>query len=504
MLACIVNLVALPWSDVNLLVVTDVHSWIAGHKHPDHAPVLDADYGHVLSLFERLASSAAAGGRDLFLLQNGDLNDGTGYSRVPPLALVPLLQRLPFAALTTGNHELYKNEVIDYLARPGGFVQSWAGGFLTSNVLNATTREPIGARYKLLVGRNSGVRLLCFGFLYTMRDHDDHIVVAAVEDVVKEMWFVDALSTASYDALLFLAHMGFDDRLVDVLHDAVRALVGWSVPIQFLTGHTHIRAYRKLDEQAASFEAGHYMDTVGFASFALSTSAQAFHHVNIEANVAAMAAAAGLRNASALQTPSGAALQHEIRRTASALGLDRVLGCSPRSFGTYQPLAAPDSLWGLYLRNVTAAQVLGGNHSKVVVESTGSLRYNLFAGEVTVNDVCTMAPFEDAYWRVATHVSGDDLASVLGALEARGFEGRRGLPELGAASLPSYATTSTPVSGCVYELWTLSFDLVRVVAAFEAQTGQVANPKMMLDGANTTSVWISWITEYWPCLWRVA
>ena len=27
---------SLPWSDVNLLIVTDVHSWVAGHPHKDH------------------------------------------------------------------------------------------------------------------------------------------------------------------------------------------------------------------------------------------------------------------------------------------------------------------------------------------------------------------------------------------------------------------------------------------------------------------------------------
>ena len=54
----------LPWNDVNLLIVTDVHSWVAGHAHPDHTPLLDADYGHVLSLYEHLSAAAAASGRD--------------------------------------------------------------------------------------------------------------------------------------------------------------------------------------------------------------------------------------------------------------------------------------------------------------------------------------------------------------------------------------------------------------------------------------------------------
>ena len=61
--------------------------------------------------------------------------------------------------------------------------------------------------------------------------------------------------------------------------------------------------------------------------------------------------------------------------------------CSPMKYLTYVALDAADSLWGLYLHNVTATQALGGNSSRVVVESTGSLRYDLYAGNVTVNDL---------------------------------------------------------------------------------------------------------------------
>tara|TARA_B100000780_G_C20665922_1_gene265063 strand:+ start:122 stop:364 length:243 start_codon:yes stop_codon:yes gene_type:complete len=68
-----------------------------------------------------------------------------------------------------------------------------------------------------------------------------------------------------------------------------------------------------------------------------------------------------------------------------------------------------------------------------------------------------------------------------------------------AGSIPAYATTSEPVPGNVYELWTLSFDLPAVSRAFEAQTTRRASPKLMLGGANTTSVWEKWIDRAWPC-----
>ena len=42
--------------------------------------------------------------------------------------------------------------------------------------------------------------------------------------------------------------------------------LGARMPIQFLTGHSHLRAWTRLDAFATSFEAGHYGDTVGFAA----------------------------------------------------------------------------------------------------------------------------------------------------------------------------------------------------------------------------------------------
>ena len=136
-----------------------------------------------------------------------------------------------------------------------------------------------------------------------------------------------------------------------------------------------------------------------------------------------------------------------------------------------------------------------------------------------MNDVFTMSPFGDAFWRVAPRVSGDDLAAVLGALGAlggnavataaplasdagaprRGPRAHRGVVASGA--LPPYATTlsSEPAAGETYELWTLDFDLPAVVAALEAQTGDVAAPERVLPGTNDTSVWLSFVPEFWPC-----
>ena len=77
---------------------------------------------------------------------------------------------MPFDALNIGNHDLYDDSTVSFMS-DSGFIGSWNGTYLTSNVLQAATGEPVGDRYAILKGPNSGVMLLTFGFLYHMTDH---------------------------------------------------------------------------------------------------------------------------------------------------------------------------------------------------------------------------------------------------------------------------------------------------------------------------------------------
>jgi hypothetical protein len=161
-----------------------------------------------------------------------------------------------------------------------------------------------------------------------------------------------------------------------------------------------------------------------------------------------------------LLTADGAALQAEIMRVAATLGLNDVLGCAPRTYRTYLPLSSAESLWRLWMQEVTTQAALGSNTSRIVVQSTDALRYDLFSGPVTRNDTLTMCP-ADRYWRVASNVNGVDLRVILSSLGAdpgisSGTTRRRAralqsgaLPML-PPPLPAYAATSAPVEGRMY------------------------------------------------------
>ena len=286
----------LPVGDVNLLVVTDVHSWVAGHN-VQHEPYWNVDYGTLLSFYETLQAQIP----NLVLVMNGDFMDGTGLG-LHVDRLFPILERMPFAALNLGNHEVLRNDHLQAM-RDKGFLDHWQGTYLTSNTLWTDTRRPIGHRYTYLTvpqsqsqspaSSSSSSRpntVLVFGFLYNMKNACSAATVERVQDVVQQEWFRTVLLAdpeqeavlsspeqgsptttplvRPYHAILVLAHMDYQDPLLDVIRRAIRTITqNDQVPIQFLAGHSQVRGHAVLDEWSTVVEAGHFLDTIGFVSF---------------------------------------------------------------------------------------------------------------------------------------------------------------------------------------------------------------------------------------------
>jgi 2',3'-cyclic-nucleotide 2'-phosphodiesterase (5'-nucleotidase family) len=166
---------------------------------------MNADYGDVLSLYQRLKDEIRRKyKRDFFMVMNGDFMDGTGLSTTPPEYLTPLLATMPFAIINLGNHELYHEETVEWIKTR--FIPHWRGHYLTSNTLWRSTKEPLGSRYVFLEGSHS--TLLVFGFLYNFDGNAKNTIVQKVQDVVRQDWFLSVLArTEAYDAILVMAHV---------------------------------------------------------------------------------------------------------------------------------------------------------------------------------------------------------------------------------------------------------------------------------------------------------
>lgn len=340
-------------------------------------------------------------------------------------------------------------------------------------------------------------------------------VVKRVQDVVRQPWMVQVLSKGGYDAILVLAHMDCTDPLVEVILNAIRHVVGQDMPIQFVTGHTHRRAYAVLDDRATSFEAGRYLDTVGFVSFPTmetamrerqqqrspssssgppppaspSNSPPLFRYQYVDANqrtlqnvlratvhgVETVATGTeieedvedryqGNRSSDALMlpwfgTPRGIELSRLIHETQHRLGLDRVLGCSRE---TYHQLSVPffgseKSLWRLYLDQVIPTQLFDkiddddddddgdggiGGKRRIFVQGTGAFRYDLFRGEVTLDDVIAVCPFNDSIFKLTDSMYGWQILETLEEMQVQYGRG----PVVGATntSTASHPTPTIP------------------------------------------------------------
>jgi 2',3'-cyclic-nucleotide 2'-phosphodiesterase (5'-nucleotidase family) len=465
----------LPVNDINIVVVTDVHSWIAGRKR--HEPQWDADYGHVLSFYEQLQSQW--GDQNLLFIMNGDFTDGTGLSASPPTQLTKILQKMPWDALNIGNHELYRNSTIQHIT-DGGFADYWGDKYITSNVKRSLTAEDHDQQHQTLGGsqyliwNGPSANVLLFGFLYDMTGNDGLVIVEPVEHVITQDWFKDVLSgsSGSYDAIVCMVHMDFQDALITVLLKKIRSVVGDEVPIQFISGHTHIRAYNEVDERSTSFEAGHYLDTVGFVSF--DKQGSNFQHVFIEANVKELQSVVGIDGD--MMTENGQEVQNMILAAQEEMGLLQKLGCSPDHYFVDYAMSHPKSLWKLYMDEVINGYYFDGSPTFVFCQGYGGFRYDLFAGKINLNDLLAVNPYNDTIWRVTNELSGRDLLKVFGG--------------------PQYMCSTTDIDpDKIYEFYTVDFDLPYFVERVQYVTATQISP--VAETMATTKLWVEFVSNVW-------
>jgi len=215
--------------------------------------------------------------------------------------------------------------------------------------------------------------------------------------------------------------MHVTDPLVEVIRGAIRDVVGLTMPIQFITGHTHIRAYAPLDDHAASFEAGRFLDTVGFCSFPVKERKRSegsgdhdaddgrdddwvtknnddlldqasgtagptgdaplsprFEHVFLDANQQALSATLAIISSSSssssstrpdsvsdLDSTAGRLLSKRIHKTQEQLGLNAFVGCSPSNYQLDIAMDLPESLWGLYMYKIVPTMLSTGAENDV-------------------------------------------------------------------------------------------------------------------------------------------
>jgi len=355
----------------------------------------------------------------------------------PPKYLSGIVERMPYDVVNLGNHDVNNLETFRVLSQPGGLIDVWGERLVTSNLRRTNDGDgdesngsgetnqslvPVGSNYRFLRGKQGTV--LALGFLYNMGD-DAVVTVERVQDVVERSWFRTLLASPrpeEFDAVLVLAHMDAEDELVAFLRSELRALVGEDMVIQFITGHSHIRRYVELDPRSSSFEAGRYLDTVGFVSFDIAKGG--FRHVFVDANRVSLAQSLGM-SVDEYPTEDGKELTSYIQRTLEHAGANVILGCSPRRYRVDGYLNETDSLLQLFMGEVLPKTFLKtfnrgsgssssfGHSENVLMQAQDwFVRYDLFPGVVTVGNVFEVLPEDDTITKLSHSLYGGDIIKI--------------------------------------------------------------------------------------------
>ncbi len=126
--------------DLNILHTTDIHGWFQGHrKLSPPEPSYSGDWGDWASFASKTRTKARSEGRDLLLIDTGDLHDGNGiadgfppYNKDEPGGKEAVdghvsnqvFSMVDYDLLTIGNHELYSYNVARDVYQ--NFVPQWA------------------------------------------------------------------------------------------------------------------------------------------------------------------------------------------------------------------------------------------------------------------------------------------------------------------------------------------------------------------------------------------
>lgn len=487
--------VSLNIQSINIVILTDVHSWVQGHKR--HEPSMDADYGNILSFYQRLQQQIEQleSKPDIYLVNNGDFLHGTILGDDPPEHLVGILERMPFDAVTLGEHEIFNSISLEKLEEPGGLFDEWGDRLVTSNVRQSgadeSNLEPLGNNYLLLEGNQGSVLVL--GFLYNLNTDESAagITVTDVQDVMEEGWFTSLFASCKhqpqFNAVVVLSHMDVRDDLVTLLLSKLRKMCGETMVVQFITGHTHIRSFAELDSHSSSIEAGRFLDTVGFVSFEPETGN--FAHNFIPANEEYLAQSVDM-SVDEYHTHDGKELSEYIARTFEHTNAGHVVGCAAKLYNEMELLE-------MYLNEVMPKTFLSHYHSShnILIQYLESfVGYDLFPGVVTIGDIYTVVP-RDYDIQSLGSVSGSDVTRIMkemGKEDKRIFENATDI-----VGLSTSGESAEIDSSLRYSLHTLSKDASKIVSIMD-DLGVKSSLKTVSKGKTVRSMWIDYVQNNMP------
>jgi len=432
---------------VSILHTGDVHGYVDAQNERANA-TLDATLADYAALLERHATFAAARKCAPLAFDSGDWADGTGLSdatRVKGQLIYDFVTQLPRGApfvTTAGNHDLGRDATVTYMA--AHFAPRMRNRFVTTNTFYYNESAPpappqacpsaaerplrrLGAPYAVVDA--SGVRVFVIGLMYVFTNGAANACQVPPVDAVRDAALQNALRNARPDLIAVVAHID-PEAGAHTLRDvalALKTLVGSSTPVAFFTGHRHRLVFVPPGDASLggapdvfAIESGKYLQAVGavLISDVDNVNADTVKHTWLPANVEAFAMAVRFDGTlSQWRTPSAIALQQNIDAATARLGLNRTLGCVPRTYLRRADVTEPNSLYALLFRDIAPHYLYAPARREhtVLVTNQAAYRTDLYAGKFRVNDLYQLSPFNSTY-RAVSGVPGTLMQPLIDRL----------------------------------------------------------------------------------------
>jgi hypothetical protein len=299
---------------------------------------------------------------------------------------------------------------------------------------------------------------------------------------------------------MILAHMDFEDRLIDVINKAIRSNgVGDDMPIQFIAGHTHKRDERRVDSWSHSFEAGGNLDTLGFVSFPVTATAKAkpneaktlFGKAYLNTSVTSLNnVLGGIDNFSTIK---GEELSQKINATRHFLGLDEVVACPLQDYDLNNHMLGKQSLWGLWQKQVVPNEICKHEKKCIVLVSSSSFRYGVrgsanHGDEMTLDDVVAIAPYLEPVYHLGK-VNDYAIQRLNSSLNIHSNQFHH--------TLPTFVMAGEIDDRGDYDLYTHGRDLPEILAELDRLFVKDIVPKA--TGDKDTLYWLNYAQHAWEC-----
>ncbi|KAL0237683.1 hypothetical protein GEMRC1_012157 [Eukaryota sp. GEM-RC1] len=375
---------------------TDVHGWLLEKRHnPDE----NADFGDLLSLITHVNATALKERRNVLFFDTGDQLQGTGLSDATDPAGTVVMEatdKLPYDALTIGNHELGLPDSMDWMYK--NYRHLHEGRMISSNVIYSNDKL-FAKPYRVIKSPASGHNILSVGFMYDDRYPHKNTRVETVKKTVQSADFQKMLRENEHAAfIVLLCHFPHENPETEVIRKAIRNVFP-DKALFFLTGHRHQLRWAQLDSNAYALESGCYYHSIGKLEFTFSEENGVVSNVQhkwIQANREKLIEEAGVPSRQ-FDTTDGLKLKKFLKKKFEDLHLADRLGCAKFTYKKRAPISDKDSIFKLWINDIFPSIEAESDNQQIFVMNTGSMRSNIYEGDVVVDDVMAIDPFDNQY-----------------------------------------------------------------------------------------------------------